>query len=349
MMTSHGQLRLDFAAVPDAAVAVPTDLPQSGSPAADGKAQQTTTERREFALKGLDGGNPLGFLAALGALQSATAMEPAGDWRMWWQQDDGPWHPTLAGMTGLPADQLVARLADYLHDADNEALEIGKNLTISPDTFRELAQNAQDSAEYAHRRRADFIAAFGCETTADAKGKVIQDTALRTMAGAGHQHFLDTMRQTVRQTGAEHLRRSLFEPWERKDRRLGLRWDPDEARRYAFRWREPSGEPATTERGANRLAIEALPLLPTAIGGRGRQTLQTTGFKAERGRGVDFSWPLWTCPVTIATVASMLRLEELRRQEPDHGKLAPLGIAAVYRSQRVTEGKQRNFMPATPV
>ena len=352
-MTSYGQLCLDFAAAPDAAVAVPPDLVPASSPAAqpaDGKAQQTTPERREFALKGLDGGNPLGFLAAVGALQSATAMEPAGDWRMWWQQDDGPWHPTLAGITDLAAEQLVERLADYLRAADNEALAIGKNLTISPDSFRELAQNAQDSADYAHRRRADFIAAFGCETAADAKGRVIQDTALRTMAGAGHQHFLDTMRQTVQQTGAEQLRRSLFEPWERKDRRLGLRWDPDEARRYALRWREPSGEPATTERGANRLAIEALPLLPTAIGGRGRQaTLQTTGFKAERGRGVDFSWPLWTCPVTIATVASMLRLEGLRRQEPDHGKLAPLGIAAVYRSRRVTEGKQRNFMPATPV
>ena len=293
---------------------------------------------------------------------------------MWWQQDDGPWHPTLAGMTDLAADQLVECLADYLRAADNDALAISKNLTISPDAFRKVAQGAQDTADYARRRRADFIAAFGCETAADAKGQVIQDTALRTMAGAGHQHFLDTMRQTVQQTGAEHLRRSLFEPWERQDRRLGLRWDPDEARRYALRWREPSGEPATTERGANRLAIEALPLLPTAIDSRGRQTtLQTTGFRAERGRGVDFSWPLWTCRVTIATamsanwsgvrfswplwtcrvtiatVASMLRLEELRRQEPDHGKLAPLGIAAVYRSRRVTEGKQRNFMPATPV
>ena len=353
-MTSHGQLRMDFAAAPDAAVAVPTDLLPSGSPPppADSKAQQPTTERREFALKGLDGGNPLGFLAALGALQSATAMEPAGDWRMWWQQDDGPWHPTLAGITDLAADQLVESLADYLRAADNDALAISKNLTISPDSFRELAQDAQDSADYAHRRRADFIASFGCETTADVKGRVIQDTALRTMAGAGHQHFLDTMLQTVRQTDAEHLRRSLFEPWERKDRRLGLRWDPAEARRYALRWREPSSEPATTERGANRLAIEALPLLPTAIGDRGRQTtlpLQTTGFKAERGRGVDFSWPLWACPVTIATVASMLRLEELRQREPNLDRLTPLGIVAVYRSRRVTEGKQRNFMPATPV
>ena len=115
-MTSHGQLRMDFAAAPDAVVAVPPDLVPASSPAAqpaDGKAQQTTPERREFALKGLDGGNPLGFLAAVGALQSATAMEPAGDWRMWWQQDDGPWHPTLAGITDLAAEQLVDRLADY--------------------------------------------------------------------------------------------------------------------------------------------------------------------------------------------------------------------------------------------
>ena len=50
-MTSHGQLRLDFAAAPDATVAVPLppeSLP-APQPAADGKAQQAT-ERREFAL-----------------------------------------------------------------------------------------------------------------------------------------------------------------------------------------------------------------------------------------------------------------------------------------------------------
>ena len=344
-MTSEGHLRLDFPATP-VTIIPPEHSPSGNGAGGSGGNAHQAVEWREFALNGLDGGNPLGFLAAVGVLQSVTAMEPAGDWRMWWQQDAGPWHPTLAGNTALRPAQLPHRLADYLRDTDNEALAISKNLTISPDVFRECAQKAQSIADYADRRRADFIASFGCENVTDPKGRVIQDTALRTMAGAGHQHFLDTMLQTVGQTDSGHLRRSLFKSWEREDRRLGLRWDPVEGRRYALRWREPSSEVAKTERGANRLAIEALPLLPTAISGAG---LETTGFRQERGRGVYFSWPLWTCRANIATVASILRLEELRRNAPRLEKLAPLGIAAVYRSQRVTEGKQRNFMPATPV
>ncbi len=329
-MTSNGQLHFDFAPTPDS----------------DGNPQQPVAQRK-FALKGLDGGNLLGFLAAVGALQSVTAIEPAADWRMCWQQDDGPWRPTLSGNTALEPAELPQRLADYLRNTDNNALAIGKNLTISTDEFRELAKTAQGKATCSDRRFADFITSFGCEntTTRDKKGN-IQDTALRTMAGAGHQHFLDTMLQTVRQTDAEHLRRSLFEPWERKDLRLGLRWDPAEERRYALRWAEPSSKPATTERGANRLAIEALPLFPTAISGAG---LATTGFRQERRRGIYVSWPIWICPLNIATIASVMRLQELGRDEPRHERLMPLGIAAVYRSRRVTEGKQRNFTPATPV
>lgn len=344
-MTSEGQLRLDFTA-PPVTVIPPEQSPVSAGAGRPGNKAQQTIEWREFALNGLDGGNPLGFLAAVGVLHSVSAMEPAGDWRMRWQQDTGPWHPILAGNTALGQAQLPHRLADYLRDTDNDALAIGKNLTISPDVFRECAQKAQSIADYADRRRADFIASFGCENTTDPKGRVIQDTALRTMAGAGHQHFLDTMLQTVKQTDSEHLRRSLFQSWEREDHRLGLRWDPDEGRRYALRWREPSSEPSTTERGANRLAIEALPLLPTAISDAG---LETTGFRQARGRGIYFSWPLWTCSVNIFTVASILRLDELQQNAPRLERLTPLGIVAVYRSRRVTEGKQRNFMPATPV
>ena len=354
MMTSNGQLRLDFAPAPDAAVPPvqsPTTGPapqpvdaQAGEP--DGSPQPVVA-RREFALKGLDGGNLLGFLAAVGALQSVTAMEPAANWRMWWQQDSGPWRPTLSGNTALEPAELPQRLADYLRDTDNDALKVSKDLTISTDEFRKIAKTAQGKATCSDRRFADFITSFGCENTPprDKKGN-IQFTALQTIAGSGRQYFLDTMLRTVQQTDSEHLRRSLFEPWERKDRRLGLRWDPAEERRYALRWKEPSSEPARTERGANRLAIEALPLLPTAISGA---RLETTGFRQELRRGIYFSWPIWICPLSIATIASVMRLEELRRNEPRHERLTPLGIAAVYRSRRVTEGKQRNFTPAIPV
>lgn len=308
------------------------------------------TETREFNLNGLDGSNPLGFLAALGALKAASDAIPAGQWRMKWRQHHGPWTPTLEGITSLDENQLVDKLAEHLKTADTQALSISKNLNLSPDQFRDIARQAQASARPEHRRHADFIAAFGNETATDPKGQQIQDTALRTMSGAGHQHFLESMLKTATGATADQLRRSMFQPWQRQDKGLGLRWDPIEDRRYALRWDDPSGIPAATERGANRLAIEALPLLPTAIiSAAAPATLETAGFRQERGKGCRFTWPIWTCPIDLRTAASAIRLREIQQEQPNHQHLSAMGIAAIYRCQRITVGQFRSFTTAEPV
>lgn len=97
-------------------------------------------------------------------------------------------------------------------------------------------------------------------------------------------------------------------------------------------------------RGANRLAIEALPLLPTMpTDGR----LATTAFQGSGARGTFFTWPIWNVPLGVAVVASLLfRASELT----DRSDLrSPLGIVALYTSARITTGKFRNFTPAAPV
>lgn len=314
---------------------------------------ETAGKRREYALSGLDGGNLLGFLAALGTLKAVSHMSLEADWRMRWSNETGPWRPILAGAAAAEPDDLVADLADYLAHTSNRALEIAENLNIPAAAFRNRALEAQKSATPDDRRYADYIAAFGCESAVarNKKGQPIQDTFLRTMSGTGHQHFLGTMLKTVAEADAEQLRRSLFEPWQRNDKKLGLRWDPAEYRPYALRWINPSKEDATTERGANRLAIEALPLLPTAIDGDGR--LHTTGFARRRGSGTHISWPIWTCPINIDAIAAVIRLDELRptarRASPRWERLTPLGIVAVYRSRRFNEGHYLNFTAAEPV
>jgi hypothetical protein len=70
-------------------------------------------------------------------------------------------------------------------------------------------------------------------------------------------------------------------------------------------------------RGANRLAIEALPLFPTG--------------------GAEVWWPIWTDALELDTVASLLAAGK----EPERP-----GVAQVYKSERFTEGKYRNFSPA---
>jgi hypothetical protein len=86
-------------------------------------------------------------------------------------------------------------------------------------------------------------------------------------------------------------------------------------------------------RGANRLAIEALPLFPTAPMGR---RVRTTAFR-EGESGTEIRWPIWTDPLELSSIASLLasRNPELRP-----------GVAQVFRAVRFTEGKYRNFSPS---
>ena len=58
---------------------------------------ETAGMRREYALSGLDGGNLLGFLAALGTLKAVSDLSPDADWRMRWTNETGPWHPAGCG------------------------------------------------------------------------------------------------------------------------------------------------------------------------------------------------------------------------------------------------------------
>lgn len=298
-------------------------------------------------LNGLDGGNPLGFLAAIGTLRAVTEANASVTWRMKWKVNGGYWSPVLIGDTILTKDVLIELLMPVLKQVKiDPALESHKNLTINREDFRKVTQDAQDGATFANRHYADFVAAFGCDSLSiSEKDPKIQDTALRTMSGAGHQHFLDSMRQLAKETKPEHLFSSLFETWQYTDSKPSLRWDPIDDRRYALRWKEPSGDPVRTMRGANRLAVEALPLLPTAPG---TGQLHTTGFSQRRGEGVVFSWPIWDSPMSIDVLRSLLSLAELQKPRPDRNSLLATGVVEIYRSQRITRDKYRNFTSATP-
>ena len=301
---------------------------------------------REVLLSGIDGSNPLGFLAAVGTLRTVSLAEPESDWRMKWLPHEGAWAPTLVANPPASADRLVGLLYTALRRESTPEFDFSKNLKIKPDEFRAQVESARDQAQIEDRRYADFIAAFGCETLHTKDGKSIQDTALRTMSGAGHQHFLGTMKALVPNTNRNHLRDALFETWHHADSKLGLRWDPEEDRRYALRWKNPSdGGGARTVRGANRLAVEALPLLPTAPSER---ELRTTGFSMQSKR-VLFTWPIWEVAVGIDVVRSLLALRELQSSQPNHPHLTAKGIVEAHRSERITVGKYRSFTQALPV
>jgi hypothetical protein len=289
----------------------------------------------EVELNGLDGGNLLGFLSALGTFRVLSAA--AAEVRMHWQRKGG-WMPVIGCVAISGEDELLDLLERGVcgDHSVNEAWNIGNDLTLTKEEYAGVLVKHSDS----ERSTLDFLAAFGSEAVGSGpKKEQMTDTEFRTMSGAGHQHFLGFMRDLAKETGRDHLRRCLFETWDYSDGRPSLRWDPADYRPHALRAEDPSGDPIKTMRGANRLAVEALPLFPTVPTGR---SVRTVGFNDRDA--TEVSWPLWSDGLELASVAALLASGEA--QEPNRHVASRRGVVQIMRAKRFTEGKYRNFSPA---
>lgn len=332
-----------------------------------------------MTLRGLDGSNPLAFLAALGTFRVLSVCGKYPHVRLFWQEIDGGWRPILSftfesangsidhsRVDAIDDDEIVDVMDKYLRQPPQQELlkAIGPNLTITGRRLRALGSDAlqafvesRESLQCRERlATCEFVSAFGCDaiTSEGDPDSTMQDTAFRTMSGAGHQHFVSFMLELIDSADASHLHKTPFQTWDYQDsgRGANMRWDPADDRRYALRWKNPSADPNMTMRGANRLAIEALPLFTTAPVAR---RLETTGFVQRRREGVRWTWPIWTVPVDLETCRCLLQLPEIQplpvsasEDEQDRWRQtwARRGVAALYQSQRITIGKFRNFTPA---
>jgi hypothetical protein len=292
----------------------------------------------EVELTGLDGSNLLGYMAALGTLR--VLSDGDADVRMSWREKGG-WTPLIVSGAGTP-DALIDLLAPLVCGPEtlNSACRIAEDLTLSRQQYSVLLDAAARESRPWSRAAADFLCAFGSDAFGKGKEQQMSDTEFRTMSGAGHQHFLGFMQELAETTNTDHLRHALFPPWDYADGRPSLRWDPTDYRPHALRAENPSGDPIRTVRGANRLAVEALPLFPTIPGAR---ELFTTAF-VERDGSTEVTWPIWVDALDVDTVRSLLSLEEL--QIIDTEALRRRGIVQAFRAARFTDGKYRNFSPA---
>jgi hypothetical protein len=293
-------------------------------------------------LRGIDGSNPLGYMAALGTLRLLSAS--VAGVRMHWLQD-GAWRPQLSGLEE-PGEEALCELLANTAGVPAELImkALGKNITVDRLTFERFVQEVHAHTRFEERRAADFATSFGSEVCDDEKKGRIEYTLFCFITGSGHQDFLDTMRALGEKVTAKHLHQALFEPWRNSDKGLSMRWDPGDAREYALRWSDPGPEGAWTVWGANRLAIEALPLLPAFPT---RRRLDTVGFRpASRKRKIpwpEFTWPIWTQPVGCDSVRTLVGLAELQSDNPPRRELAAIGVEEVYRAQRIRIGAGANF------
>lgn len=304
-------------------------------------------------LQGINGTNPLGFLTALGVLRTAAIALPDANVRMKWVAG-GVWHPVLMLNQELSTEALTSLLHQSLTDrqSDDHFVRLGRNINVARDEFRRASLQILDSSNARNRTSIDYFAAFGSDALVSFNdGGTIQDTALRTMAGAGHQHFLETMRNLIVACQPAHLEKALFRTWIYDDptQTLSLRFDPMDDNRYALRWRNPSGDPyrrnSGSMLGANRMAIEAIPFFVTSPG---EKRLQTTAFTGYRSDDTFMHWPVWSVPLSMSVVQSLLFSHALVAPFENAKALQSCGITAVFCSQRITVGKVRNFTLGRP-
>jgi hypothetical protein len=253
------------------------------------------------------------------------------------------WRPVWRIVGETTEDDLLDALSHGLTNTDEFLLGANANIRLPPADFRQFVLEASTGATCRERRRIDILAAYGCESVVRRK-EGIEISALCMITGQGHQDFLRTIGALIERTDRDDLRQALFLPWRYQDDGPTMRWDPIDDRRYAMRARNPSKAPLQTVRGANRLAIEALQLFPTAPHGR---NLETTGF-TEFGRELYFTWPLWETPVSLPTLRSLLAARELVQESIDRTCLAARGVVEVFRCRRITVDRFRNFTSAVP-
>lgn len=297
------------------------------------------SDRNGVLLTGLDGSNPLAFLAALGTLRTLTVALPDEPVRMSWEQHDGAWRPRVIINQG-PDGLLVALVGTLASDRkDHPASFVGREKEI--DAFYLEARRG----ELIECERAEWIAAL----TSD-----IHPNATSQLQLPRRDYFSGNLDNILAKCNAESLRRALFESWRYQDMLDGqsLHLEPGEDRRHAYQWDKPSGDPNRKKRGnvlgANRLALEALPLF-LALPSSNPDRLRVLGWTGVRSDDSRWTWPIWNHPITSPVVKSLMAMALLQEDKLDRRELKAFGVVAAYRCWRILVEKTPNLTPSRAV
>ncbi|HEX3659122.1 MAG TPA: hypothetical protein VHV55_25260 [Pirellulales bacterium] len=292
-------------------------------------------------LRGLDGSNPLAFLAALGTLRTLTLALPDEIVKMGWDQCDGAWRPCVWCSLASDGDAVLEKL--------DKALV--RSRSSHPTRFIDYKLSNKEAVDFYQSVRAGEPIEPERDAWIASLTNDIHPDATSPLQLTRSDYFVGNLDQVLANTTADHLRRALFLPWRYDDPLSGqsLHVDPTEDRRHAYQWNQPSGDPNRNKSGnmlgANRLAIESLPLflgLPSTNAAR----LLMTGWTGVRSDDATWTWPIWEVPISLEVVKSAISLADLQaiNQKPDW--LIPVGIRAVYRTRRILVEKTPNLTPA---
>jgi hypothetical protein len=317
---------------------------------------------------GPDGGTLLGFLASVGALVAFRRLYADKRVTLHWEQSLG-WRGRIL-IDGQPLN--LAQI-QTLHSSLTEAV-VHDSFTLRKGTddgaYATITQIEVDDATRFLRTALEADVTAGQQSCATLTGwladqpddKAASSSRLCALTGGSQQNFLETALhlsgfhpkekdRLQRVTTEDHLRSTLLEVWQFKEPMPGCRWEAQEDRHSALRHARSNKKHEAerklktedynglvcTQRGANRLGIEAMACFPLIPGSR---RAETTGFRYDKWENRhQFTWPVWECPITLESVRVLVAHPELTKEKPNHQKLLPLGVSNVFRSTRITKGK----------
>ncbi len=252
-------------------------------------------------LPGLEGTNPLGFLAALG-VQAAFVSEAAQP-RLWWSEDVVP-HAVVDG--DFTIDRIVDRAlgafaawanspAMHPRRSDDSPIPKGDELKLSLADVRTYLRRAARAS----RSGSALAFALVAEASLDNQGVAKPSDLYFT---AGKQKFLAMARQILSGASRAAVSVGLEGPWPYDSKLPSLMWDVSDDRVYALTADDPSTDKKLTNSGPEALAILGLSLHPV-FASRNRTLTQGCSGSWKEGR---YTWPLWNRPARLPSVQSLL-------------------------------------------
>jgi hypothetical protein len=288
----------------------------------------------------MDGSDPLGFLAALGALRvvMASAASTTLQWKL-----EGRWIPILDGLEATdPATTIWEEVARW-REAPPPAIAFARDaerkiqdLKHPPEEYRRWMHDALASGD---REWAQFAASYATGVVVDGSGQT-KPTSLHFTAG--QQRFMDVVLCLLADLTQEDIGEALFGPWRGRNDAKNLRWRAGRDRSRALLSFDPSKQSDKAIPGANWLAFLALPLFPVAPFSNRVRTPCFSG----RGKAESFTWPLWDVPLQADEVATLLAYDMGCMSAYERKRR---GVCTVLRSSVVRSSQgYGNFAPSEP-
>ena len=288
-------------------------------------------------LTGLEGTNPLGFLAALGI--QVAFRERADAPRLWWSDNVVPYAVVDGAFSAEEiADQAMGVFPAWLESsAIATGLEPRGDVKFRPDGISDYLSRARTGGPGAGL--AACLVAEGClDNSGVAKPTDLYFTA-------GQQKFLKMVSDVLQGVTKEDLLVGLSGPWPYESKLSSLMWDVTDDRNYALSSSDPSKDKKQTNPGPEALAILGLSRYPV-FASPGRTLTQGASGNWKQGA---FTWPIWVRPGSPRAVSSLLANASGAPSRSDRRSdyYASWGVSRVMKSaiRRSDQGGYGTFGP----